>query len=330
MDPNVGGYWTVPGDLVPKSLDNSTIGQFDYISRFSSAWTIAGMFRFPSANIATAQITFNNMDGSNYGFELGTSYAVTRRFWFRAANENGTFLGMVTYPNGNGQYSADTWYYFVLVFNGNGGTGNGGAQGLSAYLIPLTGAPLTTSDVSGDKSLNLAGGVVSGNTTVATTGSTAALRFAGGAYSESLMTDIGIWNTALTDADIQTLANHFATGSAGGFQAPAPWRDSVRFRAVQRRQSGEQRCNCATLPMTLADLGNPVVVSGTLVVGSEAKWVPAGSDDESSQGSEPPAKTASDAGSNATAVTSQNGSTVTSSLSIVSVCATSISLGRES
>ena len=213
VDPNVGGYWTVPGDLVPKSLDNSTIGQFDFVSRFSSAWTIAGMFRFPSANITDTEVVFSNFDGSQHGFELGTAYGTTRRFWLQAENERGNFLGEVTYPDGNGQYAADTWYYFALVFNGNGGTGNGGAQGLSAYLIPLTGTPLTVSDVAGDKSANLTGGVLSGNTAVATTGSTAALKFGGGASSESLMSDLGIWNTALTDADIQTLANgHLASG----------------------------------------------------------------------------------------------------------------------
>jgi hypothetical protein len=212
VDPTVGGYWTVPGQLATTTLDNSTIGQFNYISQFSSAWTIAGMLRFPSASIGAGETILSNIDGNNDGFSLGTAYSGTNRLWFSATNEQGTFASEVTSPNGNGQYSADTWYYFALDFNGNGGTG---AQGLSAYLIPLTAAPVTLSDVSGNKSTDLTQGVLSGNTAAATMGSTAALTVAGGANSETLMSDLSIWNSALTDADILTLANaHLSKPSA--------------------------------------------------------------------------------------------------------------------
>ena len=87
IDPNVGGYWTVPGDLVPKGLDNGTVGQFDYISRFSSAWTISGMFRFPSSTIATTQVILSNLDGNNHGFAIGSAYSGSRRLWLEAGNE---------------------------------------------------------------------------------------------------------------------------------------------------------------------------------------------------------------------------------------------------
>ncbi len=140
VDPTVGGYWTVRGALVPTTLDNSTIGQFDYISRFSSSWTISGMFRIPSATIGTTEYLLTNMDGSNHGFSIETNYAGTRRITFDAGNEKGYFRAEVTVPGGNGQYSADTWYYFALVFNGTGSSGGASTQGLSAYLIPLSGA----------------------------------------------------------------------------------------------------------------------------------------------------------------------------------------------
>ena len=60
------------------------------------------------------------MDGSNHGFTIGTDYAGTTRFWFGAGNEKGQFVSEVTAPGGNSVYSADTWFYFALVFNGTG------------------------------------------------------------------------------------------------------------------------------------------------------------------------------------------------------------------
>ncbi len=207
IDPNVGGYWTVPGALGPTTLDNSTVGRFDYISRFSSSWTIAGMFRFPSATIGTTEYLLTNMDGNNRGFSIATDYAGTPRFWFEAGNEKGQFMSEVTAPGGNSVYSADTWYYFALVFNGSGSPGGASTLGLSAYLIPLSGAPLSLSDVASDKSSNLDKGLIMGNTAAAAVGSTAALSAGGGANSESQIADLAVWNTALTDANILTLAN---------------------------------------------------------------------------------------------------------------------------
>jgi hypothetical protein len=202
VDPNVGGYWTVPGTLNPKVLDSRSIGQFDYISRFSSAWTIGGMFQIPSTHATTQQFLLTNMD-SQYGFSIATNYAGTPRFWFEARNEKGDFIEEITDPGG-GVYATDTWYYFALVFNGSGGFL---AKGLTAYLIPLTGAQLSLSDVTRDKSLSLDNGVDVGNTLAATIGSTAPLKIARGANSETLITDLAVWNSALTDADILTLAN---------------------------------------------------------------------------------------------------------------------------
>ena len=207
VDPTVGGYWSALGALVPTSLDNSTIGQFDYISRFSSSWTISGMFRFPSAKIGSTEYLLTNLDGSSHGFSIETNYAGTRRIAFEAGNDKGYFRAEVTVPGGNGQYSADTWYYFALTFNGSGSSGGASAQGLSAYLIPLTGVPLTLSDVTSDKSSNLDNGLIMGNTAVASVGSTAPLRVAGGADSETQIADLSVWNMALTDANILTLAN---------------------------------------------------------------------------------------------------------------------------
>jgi hypothetical protein len=206
-DPTVGSYWTVPGHLASTSLDNSTIGQFDFVSQFSSAWTIAGTFRIPSSSVDAAEILLTNMDGSGQGFSIGTDFAATHRFWFEAQNSHGDFLAEVTVPNGNGLYTADTWYYFALVFDGNGGAGAGGSQGLSAFLIPLTGAPLTLSDVTGNKSSTLARGVIRGDSTAASNSSAAPLKVAGGAGSEMQMADLAIWNTALSDENILALAN---------------------------------------------------------------------------------------------------------------------------
>ncbi len=204
VDPTVGGYWTVPGSLGPTTLDNSTIGQFDYISRFSSSWTIAGMFRVPAATATATEYLLTNMDGSNHGFSIATNYAGTPRFWFQAGNEKGQFISEVTAPGGSGVYAADTWYYFALVFNGSGG---GSTQGLTAYLVPLSGTPLSLSDVAGDKSSDLDSGLITGSTAAAAVGSTAALRTAGGANSQTQIADLSVWNTALTDANILTLAN---------------------------------------------------------------------------------------------------------------------------
>jgi hypothetical protein len=63
------------------------------------------------------------------------------------------------------------------------------------------------SDVTSNKSSNLDGGLITGSTAAATVGSGAALRIAGGANSETQIADLCVWNSALTDANILTLAN---------------------------------------------------------------------------------------------------------------------------
>ncbi len=63
------------------------------------------------------------------------------------------------------------------------------------------------SDVTNDKSSNLDNGLIMGNTAAASVGSTAALRVGGGANSETQIADLSVWNMALTDANILTLAN---------------------------------------------------------------------------------------------------------------------------
>ncbi len=201
VDPNVGGYWTVPGQLAATTLDQSTIGKFNYISQFSSAWTIAGMFRIPSASIDKGEVLLSDGDGTN-GFEIGTGGSGSRKLWFSAQNEHGSFL-ISADPN-SVAYSADTWYYFALEFDGNGGPG---AQGLTAYLVPLTAGTLTESDVAAHKGTILPNDVDFGSTAAAMAGSSAALKIAGGAGSETQMADIAVWNTALSDANILTLAN---------------------------------------------------------------------------------------------------------------------------
>ncbi|HKD37701.1 MAG TPA: hypothetical protein VKB78_12905, partial [Pirellulales bacterium] len=101
-------------------------------------------------------------------------------------------------------YSADTWYYFALVFDGNGGAG---AQGLTTFLIPLDGSSLTPSDIAANKSALAPSDVDFGSTAAATIGSPSAMEVGGAANSETQMADVAIWNTALSDSQILTLAN---------------------------------------------------------------------------------------------------------------------------
>lgn len=197
-----GGFWTcnsVLGLLGNGLMDPTTIGRFDRIARMNAAWTIIMKINVPTALIADSEWVLHNSDAAiSQGFVLFKDPA-THKLALECVNGGTPFAAYVS-----AALSGDTDYGFVLRFDGSGGAGSGGTQGLSRTRLTYAGSPFDGPAVAAATVTDMTADAIQGSTASGGSAGTLPLCLGlnGGGTSalQYKLSDIQIFPTKLTDA----------------------------------------------------------------------------------------------------------------------------------
>jgi hypothetical protein len=210
VDPIIGGYWSQASDYPSGTLLNTATGSADpfaFVYNLTSAWSFAMKFRVPTGSTSRGEI-FDSLDSNFNGLEILVNWN---------GNDNAANIFITCANNVGGcwfytqAYARDSWYYLAVTYDGSGGAGT---AGLTSYLVPLTGTPVTPATV-------MAAGapptLYSGNSNnVGSAFTTERLSLGGlrggatgfGAYMD--LSDLIIVRRSLSIGDIALLANNLA------------------------------------------------------------------------------------------------------------------------
>jgi hypothetical protein len=196
---NGGAGWSISGDtILPLLVPSTSSLQFNG-SEYISVGRPSNLILTPGTDDITISAYFKTgASGCIYSFDAPSIPSQTRIKLGIEGNDgkieatlNGNSSGQI--PSGSDSYNDDDWYHVALTC----------AAGASTATIYINGSSVGTVDIGPGNSINATEGGAIGARTPSSPGF----------YFNGKIDEVMIWNTVLTQANIQTLANAVGSGN---------------------------------------------------------------------------------------------------------------------